>query len=790
MTINKSLISIAAATLLAASFVGCSSDSDSTYVPAATAVTSLTATDGYVLNYTASAIVSDGNESNNTRITVALPTAVTNASIVAGSTQTAGSPTLDLTKDLTTAQIANLVSVNLAYKAQSTNGTTLTYGTFFDANGDSKFVAADGDTLAPSTFAMSAPVGYKNITPITTLVAARIATLTASDTNDTNRSAVEALALTQIAAGLGLKSDDIKNVDPINTVATNPAYQLINSMLGDATAAEMTTLATSLSTATAPTTVSAALTNIAASGISTAARFTSAATQLSADADMINSVSTWNLDKMRAAGVTFIPQALTPSNADFNVTAITMNGNATSGISGSGAKIDATDLDLTKIAFTSSADKNVTNKPLVLVMRMGAQQLYRAADANISSLTISIPMDINNTIGATKVIDAAVSGNVKWEGINNVGTTFSGEMNATEFGTRVSTAMTMTTGTMNIAVDDIFTAIDVNASLKFGYTPATITDLKIALVDSGSALQLVTGTTPVTSYWGNTAVASVSGGINATGKTILNNSLTDGRAALVAVANKAPQSHLTVTSVVGTVTNGITGDVAATPIIIENNSRVNVILSSAVTDTMEKNNTVAFAYSGLTGIDLNATGLNTLYTAAAATAGASTTSSDINITESSVQTDQNMTVTVTNTDEFKEANATKYYFIVNRAPVYNTPSTLLTEVNSTTSSKVSLLKDLDNTTANIQAAVWVNSDVNNTYMLLTSAFKDFNLTSSYACPVRISDDNKSMEFNITKANLDLNLTSSYDLNITFSDVNDTYGSVRTDSNVTKTLTGN
>ncbi|NOQ29789.1 MAG: hypothetical protein GQ570_01570 [Helicobacteraceae bacterium] len=650
MTLNKSIISVAAASLLAAGFAGCGSSSSSTPVTPTTQPTSITATDGYVLNYSVTATYSDGNTSaQNYTTTAALTSAVTNAKIVAGSTQTAGSAVLDLS-ELNSSVLDNLQYITLSQKAQSSDGTTLTYGTFFDANGDNKFVAADGDIVAPSAFSMKAPAGYKNITPITSLIQARIDTLVATDTNDTNRSEVMALALTQISDALGISEDNLKNVDPMDVISSEPAYALVNAVLGQAvTDGDLTNIATSLATATKATSAVSALRNIATGATVSAAYFTSTADQFEADSSMLASVSTMNLDATRtntsAAQNTFTPTLLVAGSADFNVSNIEINGKDVDLLLGSGAKVGFTSLDTTTIDLAASTDANTTNKSFTLAIKIGAQESRVNADANISSLTILVPMEINNTVDeATKKINAVVSGDVTWEGVLPSGATFSGDMNSSVF-TNVSGASDINYGvvnpvsipdnvngatTMTLNIGDILTAIDKNSTEENIMTDdSIISDLKIALVDSNSTFQLVNGTK--SEYWGNTAIASVKGGINVNGKSIFKNATTDARNGLTSIgANVPAKTTVTLSSATGSNT-AINGYAAANNVnalagnhtyVINEGTTTHFTVASLYenTDTGEKNTTIAFTKStktldgntSATVVDVNATAVTNL----------------------------------------------------------------------------------------------------------------------------------------------------------------------------------
>ena len=158
MTLKKSMISVAAAGAIAALLTGCgSSGGSSSSSSSSSQPESLTATDGYVVNYTAIASYSDldGNESNITRGNVTLSDALTTNTKAAGASQVAGSATLDLSADMTDAQIENLTSITISrVGTTTTDGTTLNYATYFDADGNGEFNTSMEDVLAPVGFAM------------------------------------------------------------------------------------------------------------------------------------------------------------------------------------------------------------------------------------------------------------------------------------------------------------------------------------------------------------------------------------------------------------------------------------------------------------------------------------------------------------------------------------------------------------------------------------------------------------------------------------------------------------
>ena len=750
MTLKKSLISVSAAAILVAGITGCSSNSTTAANNNDSSTpTTLTVSDGYVVNYSVVATLNDGNSSTTTTTTKACPTANTKASIVAGSSQTAGTATLDLTKDLTAAEIANLESIAIVYAAQTTNGTALTYGTFFDANSDGKFVATQGDTLITNTaFTMSAPYGYANVTPVTSLVNARIATLTASDTNDTNRSAVEALALTQIAAGLGLSSTDIKNVDPISVASSNPTYTLINSMLGQAiTDGDMTAIATSLATATAATDAASALTNIAAGATTGAAFYTSAATQITADPSMLNAVASMNLDGMRSqtagGATTFTPTYLTPSAADFNVTSITVGNTAGSALTGNGAKVGILGLDDTTLLITK-ADANVSNKPFRLAIKIGSQETSIADDANISSLTIFMPFDLNNTV--TTGLAGAVSGDVKWEGITPAGAFFSGDMNASYFTTTAATTaltvthLTTTTASVDFDISAIITAIDANSSNAAAIVTGQISDFAMALVDSNSTMQMTNAGSTASTYWGNTQIAATAGTINVTGKSMLKNTLLDGRAnAATSTANVAPAHPLTVTV-------GATGaGTAASPYVVNDNTDITLSVATSAIDTNDVNTTMTFAMSGTASADfeLNTTTLSALIKNNAFATNAAA-GSDVNTSNTTTIGELNATLTTVQTDEFGESNSTAYYFTINRAPVVLAASFTdgnLTDGNITTTA---FFTEYDSHTINATYKC-VGYDGVEAAGVPGASECNSSLTATYG--IVVSDDNLTLDIN-------------------------------------------
>ncbi len=692
MTFKKSMISIAAASVIAAGITGCGSSSSGSTGGSTTQPTSITATDGYVLNYTATAYYSDGNDSNQTYGNVVLSDAITKATILDGGVLTKGSATMDLSKDLTISQIENLVRIELSHAAQDTSDAEkLIVATFFDADGNNEFNATAGDVLAPTNFIMKAPAGFKNITPISTLVQARLDTL-ATDTNDSNRSEVAALALTQIAAALGLKTDDIKNVDPIAVAETNPAYTLVNSMLGDTSPADMTKLATSLASATAPAgdasaKAKSALSNIAASGISNAARFTSAASQMTAD--MLSSVKTFNLDAMRSNTTGFAPIGLTSTEADLNISSIQVGSVDTAILSSTGAKLGTTYLDDVTVKMTASADTNLTNKSFSLIISVSDQEAWVAGDSNVTQLKITIPLEINSTLDDGSLA-VSVGGDVTWTGRDSAMAAFTGEMNASEFtnATGSSGAEGITNGItmgdysgdasadykgkLTIKASSILAAIDSNASDKFGWDNDVLAKINIGLVDTDSATNRVAhkdstdhDSAYVNAYWANNPVTG--------GKNILAGALIDMRNDVTGAANVAPAHPLTAT--VGKVSG--TGFLAD-PYIINNNTDLTLSVATSGVDTAEENTTMAFSANS-TDFDLNTTTLVKMIKNDAFTTNAAA-GTEVNTT-STTAGDLNVTLTTVQTDEFTESNTTKYYFTINRELTYLTAAGTALDIN-------------------------------------------------------------------------------------------------------------
>ncbi len=681
MTIKKTLISVAASALLLAAMTGCSDDDDDNNSNSSSNPTSIIASDGYVLNYTAVAIISDteGNESNTTHAEIKLPKSVSNASFVDG-VQVAGSPVLDLTKDLTPAEIDNLVEVRLSYVEQKDNSGIP--GTFFDANSDGKFVQADGDILITDTkFAMTAPAGYKNITPITTLIATRIAALIGADNNESNRSEVEALALKEIAAGLGLKQSDIQLVDPMDAALSNPTYTLINAMLGQAiTDGNLGTIATSLSKATAAKDASDALRNIADGAGASKLFYTSTAEKIDLDpSGYLDNVSSMNLDSGRSqtkgGGTSFAPALTTTSDADFNVTAITIKDVNTSILISSGAKVGASYLEATGIKITT-ADANISNKKFTLAIKVSSQRERMNDAKSVTSLTISVPFEMNNTKG--KGLDAAISDNVTWEGIKKNGAFFSGEMNATAFikatkeaGVKdVPGVETNDKDTLELAIDSIIEAADNNSS-NAADLKDEITNISIALVDTDSSTQMVNEKNTNSLYWGNTEVVASGGTIRLKGKSIFKNDYTDMRDdsedSKVRV-NAVPDNSLSFSNI-ATPIDGKKGTGNTTnPFVFNINTYSDVILSTSTTDKKETNTTVAFTHGSYI-TDKNSSTLSKALESNSSKKATAAHVFDFNATKITTAGELNTTITTVVTDEFGEANSTKYYFTVNR-PFY------------------------------------------------------------------------------------------------------------------------
>jgi hypothetical protein len=787
MTLNKSLISVAAATILAAGFAGCGSSSSSSSTT--TQPTALTAVDGYTIGGT----VTVGYDVNGTQYTVAVDNTANYAQVSnAAGVAVAGKPSFSLA-DLNSTVLDNLVYVKLGSHAGYTTTSGITYAPTYTSISDSNFTYIAGTDLdAATTFEMIAPSGYKYPTPITTLI--YYAAKADVDANESNRTALYAKAATSIAAALGVSADDIKNVDPMTTL-TSPTKKnmgFVNTMMGDfiknTSAANLALAGTSLTNATAATgttiaaKIASAMGNLAtaatAAGLTASATgYTATKNAYTADPSLADSISSMSLDVTRNATTTsgtFTPELKAVVAKDFNVTTVQINDVNVSDLLSSGAKI-TTDNLLVKfgISSNSGADNNFT-KNLRVVAKFSGERTAVAADVNATQITFSLPFTIGSTGGDVNATLPA-STNIAIEGKDNTGAVFNSELNASYIDNSFI-ACTAGSNIVQVNVKNILAALDTNLStFNIGTDQVALTE--IVLVDTDSSLGRVNSAQTASVIWSSATTTSMAGHVTGTGYSVLKQATADYRTAAtranVGAYATNPNSTNSV-AVTGTI-NGVTADATNNKVYIINAGSTSVYDFNATNlndETFEDNTTLTLT-ARATSIDNNTTDtvvdVNTTAVALArANAGtvATNLASVFKLSATpTAATNRHAMVTykVTSTDEFglayegtdKDRNIT---FAYNRAPSdLNISALVFSDANNTAKDKNSswfTITDLDGT-----------ADQN--------ASSDVNVTAVASGAVNNAAGTFASDYNLTAQNgvltIDLNGTagSSAEINVSF-----------------------
>ena len=558
MTFKKSMISIAAAAVIAAGITGCGSSSSTaatttTTTTTTTQPTSIKAVDGYVMNAKVTAIWGDGNETNTTHSSTVLTDVTTKSQL---SPAKAGSPSYDLS-ELTASQLENLIAVKMEYKAAVPGTGNIVYNaSYFDADGDGEYNQTKGDVYTATNFAMYAPEGFSIISPISTLVYAYANT--AVDANESNSSEIVAAALTKVAAALGLSETDMKTVDPVGAISSKPEYALINAMVGSLleegnSLANLKTFATSLVAESAPATASAAFTNLGTavtnSGIgNSAAVFTDIADQLSKDSTLISDVKNWNLDSVRASTVTagsLVVEHLTATDADYNVTDVSIDDVNASVLVSAGAKISkaaaaAGDLNDIQLQIAPKDANSTDNATIGFILKLANEDSNVVGDNNFTEVTVYIPVELNTTDVSSGTLGGGLLGTstIEVEYTTDSGTRAAIDANASALGFSAITnpastdLVTISNNIITLKADAILNQLETNistATVPFTLDLTRIAKLQVAVVDSAGVLSKTNTAATKTGFWGTTTVTSDLGGLQKTGKTVLDLTYADMR---------------------------------------------------------------------------------------------------------------------------------------------------------------------------------------------------------------------------------------------------------------------
>ena len=773
MTFKKSMISIAAASVIAAGLTGCGSSSTtatSTDTDTATTglVTSIKVVDGEVINAEATATyLKEDNSTGEVAI-------ADRSNWLATSIDQNGTSTYDIS-ELNATVLDNLISVKFETKAAHESNGTIYAPTFFDTNGNG--IQDATETLA-GDLELNTPAGFSVATPITTLIASMVQS---ADINESNRTALVAQALEDISESLGLDATDIKSVDPL-TATDKPQYAAINALLGAVTRVGNDTavqaLATALAAKAAPANTSAAFANLAAAATTagetdSAAMFTAFEVALEADSSMLDGALTMDLDALRtdslADGSVQISYQ-TSTATDYNVTQVEagsmqhspeLGNNHIEALVQNGAKISDLNIEMDILA-----DGNITTKTIGLVLKVANEKASVEADANLTQLTVYLPVDMNATEG---VITASLnpSALISYEGVTAAGTIKSGDANASALGLTCGNIVSnnRTSGensdeyALEINATALLSGIDSNMSNVFDLDLASVASVQAALVDTDSITQKVSGDSTdgyATSYWGTTTVSSITGAITKTGKTILNltgDKLADMRAD-VSGANVAPNPAYVVQNIDADTnrTRSADNDLNATHGDLLD---LNITAANAV-NSYEANTTVLFTLgAGLKDINLTEVMRVVELNGTANVTGA---------IEANSTTDAFTTLTATFTDEFGDSNSTITDIFVNAAPTITgtyTAPTVADDVNGTwftTALTVANMSEMNNT---------ITLDTNLSFLATDTNVTGARITTGNKLQVFFAGDANASDTNVTiydPVNSDLNATYN---NITY-----------------------
>jgi len=784
MTIKKSLISVAAASLLAAGFAGCGSDSSSTPAAATTdttttttsgVVSSVQAVDGYVYNATAKAYYLADNNTSMTAITL---TATPTTKDVVSGVVTVGQSTYSLPADTNASVKSRIKFYTISDTVSSSVGTTFTPAAYIEGNNIDGYDA--NDTLLGTTVLYS-PANSAIISPLTNLIyTANSASLfgattavptTLVDLNATTFTALEANA-TKIATNLGLTGVNLLTADPVALAATNPTLRLVTALLKGA---DSTTATTILAMTTPATTLATTLTAVAAA-LPAGDTGKTLATTLAASAAnggfSTSDIAGLNIEKSVTAGS--VQSLVAPVTTGlFPINGISINGKDSTEFVAAGAKISSTLADIYADINMSKVDGNITNKAFnVFIAVKGNKSFVASTDSNKSgSLIVQIPFDLNST---TSVIDSLVDGNtaIKYEAKSSDGAYIvtKSDVNATILSLTGDTAIN-TTAVSNVVRIHVGTILDnlkdksadANLTGDTGFAFDGITDVQVYLTDAANTVGLsADGLNSMPLAKGT--FSSLAGTVAATEAIkILNLSTVDFRGITTTGANVKPANVLSLTGTrAGTGAN-------TSAWIVNNNTEINVSLGANVTDTFEKNNTVTITSSSTADLDLNTT---TLITKAKANEYSTVGNrGEFNTTNITTVGDLNYTITTVVTDEFGEANTTVNYVTANRPAYVNTSAAWST---SSEGNKTILIKDYDGRDSN------ASLETTSMIRILDNANKYHTLVAGTAKNVQVGIND--INFTNYSVGAEKNITFSVIFNVDGSlELNSTFG---TEANLT------
>ena len=786
MTINKSLISFAAAAALAVGFVGCGSNSgnnsnnnNNNNNNNAGIQTSVQAVDGYMYNVTAKAHYLA--EDNASMKTITLESTPTTKDVVSG-VVTLGSSTYKLPADTNSSVKSRIKFFSFTNTPSATKGTVFTPAAYIEADGKDGYDT--NDTLMGTTVVL-APGNSAIASPITSMIvsanpaifgkyAAGGDTLptTKVDLNATTFAQIEANA-TKIAKNLGLGDINLLTADPVELAKTNPTYKLVSGLLKGATGDDAKTILAAKPATTLAKTLTTISTLKGAKGANLAATLAKYAKN---GAFSTADIAGMNVEKSVANGKI---QSLTPPNTKgkFALDAIEINDVLSSEFASAGAKIKNSAM---KVDFNmTNTDGNISNTAFKLVLALSGDKASMAAsDSNNSgAIVVEVPFEINSTKTTSNALGVpAIAGGtlIKWEAKSSNGDQViaKSDMNASTLGvTNVVTASgNVVTVDANKLITKIVSAADANLTGATGLSPLNgISNLQIGLVDANGTIVGVSTDGKNANPIAKTSITSMTGGISATEAIkVINLGTTDLRGDSNGT-NKAPKF----------VINGLDGNVSGATV------------TTNYADATASNFTFEVNTSGETGEVNNSvvvSGLPTWVKVEKSTVKSSSGTgnnqvADFNMTidsNLSTQVDSNVTATFKATDEFgkyssnNDANLSFFFNAIAKP--------------STTSSLVKNWKKVDAThyTADINA-----TEVNNTVIKISvtnmmGEANDTTVTDQNSTP---TDQPYAFDLNGTTGKGTLSLrdinastVGATDLNVTIDDTNAPGNAVHIDFN--------
>jgi len=499
---NKKVLSIAAAGFIAAGLIGCGggggSSSNNNTQP-----TSVKGVDGYVMNAKVSVTYWD-TETNSTKTT---NVDVSNSYYLTVDSATnepkAGKAIYNL--DLNSTVLNNLVYISMTQQPQGKLADGSVYApSFYDADGNGEYNSSI-DVPIPAGVKLSAPKGFSVITPISTLIANQVKATLLADKNETNLTNVVDAYTKDIANALGVDESTIKNVDPVNLKTSNnpidKAYVVANAFAGAIIAGngDLTKAFNALKSAPKPKTAADVIANLASAA--KAAGTTNVVTVLNQVKNLIQTSSAnldalvqANLDKTRTSSVNNRSLVLTPlkssASGDFNISNIDIYAGA------NGYKLSNSSLNALTF-YIAPNDANITNKTFKFVIRVADPRNYNAQDANVSSLTVEVPFEINST-NNTPAVSIPQDAKLRFEGMDQNGTKIiSGELNASAIiFSNNNKKIALNGNTVTIKAADIISAVDSNQSNAFfgGSFPNKILEIQAGIIpEDGSAVFISNG---------------------------------------------------------------------------------------------------------------------------------------------------------------------------------------------------------------------------------------------------------------------------------------------------------